>query len=60
MAITFLAIAFVMAAITAFRPLKQPRELPIKEGFSMTPAPSVVWMGTGVVISVAVLYVIFW
>jgi hypothetical protein len=60
MAITFAVIALVMAAITAVCPLARPKELPVKEGFSMTPAPSVAWVGASVVITVAVLYVIFW
>ncbi|MBN2132425.1 MAG: solute:sodium symporter family transporter [Sedimentisphaerales bacterium] len=60
MALTFSAIAVVMAAITLAKPLKEPKQMPVNPDFDMKPAPSVVAMGATIVAVTVLLYVIFW
>ncbi|MFC1552281.1 SLC5 family protein [Candidatus Latescibacterota bacterium] len=67
MAITFGFLIFIMALITMNRallsriiPVGEPKELPEREDFDMEPSPRVVWMGSGLIAVIAVLYVIFW
>lgn len=59
-AITFVAIVLVMTALTVVKPLSTPVTLPVREQFDMRPAPSVVWLGTTVIVLTLALYVIFW
>ena len=60
MAITFTAVILVMTIITALKPLKKPNEMPVQENFDMRPAPSVVWLGRGVIVAKIGFYIIFW
>jgi solute:Na+ symporter, SSS family len=60
MAVTFAAVLLIMGAITMIKPLKEPKELPVREDFDMRPSPSVLWLGIGVIVVTAILYVIFW
>ncbi|MFA7289534.1 MAG: solute:sodium symporter family transporter [Melioribacteraceae bacterium] len=60
MAITFGIILVVMTAITIYRPLKEPIKMPKRTDFDMTTDPKVKWFGAFVVVSVLVLYGIFW
>lgn len=60
MAITFLVIMAVLAAITLLRPLREPRAMPVRKDFDLRPARSVVWLGALVVALTLALYVIFW
>ncbi|MHC4739533.1 MAG: solute:sodium symporter family transporter [Planctomycetota bacterium] len=60
MAITFVIVLMVMALITFAKPLAEPKVMPVREDFDMKPAPSVVWLGAGVIAATLVLYVIFW
>lgn len=60
MAITFIVIVAVMTAITLLRPLEEPKEMRVREGFDAAPAPSVVWLGTAIIAVVAALYVSLW
>jgi len=59
-AITFVVVLIMMQIITMIKPLSEPKELPVREGFDMEPAKSVVWLGAGVIVVTLVLYVIFW
>jgi SSS family solute:Na+ symporter len=59
-AITFLVIIAVMTVITMSKPLSKPMTLPVREQFDMRPAPSVVWLGTTVIVVTLALYVVFW
>lgn len=59
-AITFVVIIAAMTAITMTKPLSVPATLPVREEFDMRPAPSVVWLGTTVIVVTLALYVIFW
>ncbi|MFC1693866.1 solute:sodium symporter family transporter [Candidatus Latescibacterota bacterium] len=60
MAITFVCIILTMALITAVKPLKEPKVMPVKRDFDMRTTPSVIWMGTAVIAVTLCLYVIFW
>ncbi len=60
MAITFVAILVVLAVMTAFRPLAEPRVLPVREGYDMRPSRSAVVLGAVVVAATLALYAIFW
>jgi SSS family solute:Na+ symporter len=60
MAITFVMIIIVMALITIFKPLPQPRVMPVTQDIDMTRAPAVVWLGAAVIAAVVAFYVIFW
>ncbi len=59
-AITFVALLVIMAVITMIKPLSEPKVMPSREDFDMKPAPSVKWMGAGVIAVTLILYVIFW
>jgi len=60
MAITFAALILVMAVITAFKPLREPKVMPVKADFDMKPTPSVLWLGGAVIVAVVAFYIIFW
>ncbi|MBN2337474.1 MAG: sodium/solute symporter [Acidobacteria bacterium] len=61
MAVTFAVILVLMALITALRPLRQPRTMPVREGFEdIALAPSVQYLGAAVIAVTLVLYWIFW
>lgn len=60
MAVTFGVVLAVMAVITALKPLREPRVLPVREGYDMRPSRSVVLLGTIVVLATLALYAIFW
>ena len=59
MAFTFLAIILLMTVITIVKPLKEPRVIPVRKNFDMTPSPLVAWLGGLVVLAVVVFFVIF-
>ncbi|MGB7296003.1 MAG: sodium/solute symporter, partial [Candidatus Aminicenantales bacterium] len=59
-AINFVFLVIVMAVITALRPLKQPKILPVKAGFDMRTPPFLKWLCGLVVVATIVLYIIFW
>jgi SSS family solute:Na+ symporter len=60
MAITFATLILAMAVITAFKPLAEPKVMPIKADFDMRPTPSVLWLGGAVIAAVVAFYIIFW
>ena len=60
MAITFGLLIAIMAAITIIKPLKEPKVMPVREGFDMKPAPAVVWLGGIIIALTLTLYIIFW
>ncbi len=59
-AINFVFLIIVMAAITAFRPLKVPRVLPVKAGFDMRTPPVLKWLCALVIVATVTLYIVFW
>jgi SSS family solute:Na+ symporter len=60
MAITFGILIAVMGVITVLFPLESPKKMPIKDNFDMRPSPSVVWLGSFVILITVSLYIIFW
>jgi solute:Na+ symporter, SSS family len=60
MAITFGIILLVLYVITQLRPLAQPRVLPERANFDMTPSPEVKFLGACVIFVTIVMYIIFW
>jgi SSS family solute:Na+ symporter len=59
MAITFGVILEVMLVITAIRPLKTPRTMPVREDFDMRPSPLVLWLGGAVIACVGAFFYVF-
>ncbi len=60
MAITFVVILAVLGALTLLKPLREPKILPVREGFDMKPGRSVLLLGILVIAATITLYVIFW
>ncbi|MDA2925855.1 solute:sodium symporter family transporter [Acidobacteria bacterium AH-259-G07] len=60
MAISFGIIILAMALITIFKPLSEPKVMPVKEDFDMRPAASVTWFGTALIVVTIGLYILFW
>jgi SSS family solute:Na+ symporter len=60
MAISFIIVIIAMAAITWFKPLTQPIELPVRQNFDMHADPLVKWLGAVVILITLILYAIFW
>ncbi len=60
MAITFVIVLVLMAAITFLRPLQKPMVLPVREAFDMRPSPVIKWLGVTVIALTIMLYIIFW
>lgn len=48
------------ALIVYIKPLKKPKEMPVREEFDMKPTPAVTWLGATVIGVTIVLYIIFW
>ncbi len=60
MAITFAVILVTMYVITRIRPLEEPKVMPVREDFDMQISRSVKWMGSVVILTTIVFYIIFW
>ena len=58
--LTFGFLVLVMAAITALRPLKTSRTLPVQEGFDMRSSPALKWLCALVLALTGALVAIFW
>lgn len=58
--ITFAVLIVVMAVITAARPLKEPRVLPVQTGFDMRSASGMKWLYALILVLTAALVVLFW
>ena len=59
MVATLVVLLLVMAAITAVRPLKEPRRLPVREGFDMRPFRPALAGGVVVILAVIVFFWVF-
>ncbi len=57
--VSFQLVLLVMALITFWKPLPQPRKLPVREGFDLRADPLVKWAGALVLAAVAGFYIIF-
>ncbi len=60
MAITFVILIVIMTIITLFKPLPEPKKLPLQANFDLRPARSLKWLGPLVIIITLILYAIFW
>jgi uncharacterized sodium:solute symporter family permease YidK len=60
MAISFAVVAVTMVIITLAKPLAEPKKMPVNPNIDMKPAPSVVWLGSVIIIITIGLYIIFW
>jgi SSS family solute:Na+ symporter len=58
-AITFQLVLMIMGLITFCKPLKEPKELPVREDMDIKTKPEVKLAGVLVLIAVAVFYIIF-
>jgi SSS family solute:Na+ symporter len=59
-AVTFQLVLMLMGLITLWKPLEEPRKLPVREDIEVKTMPSVKIAGGLVLIAVAVFYLIFW
>ena len=59
MVATLAVLVLAMAAITAVRPLKEPRRLPVREGFDMSSSRPALAGGVAVVLAVLVFFWVF-
>jgi SSS family solute:Na+ symporter len=59
MLLTFAALLVVMAALTAWRPLPAPRQLPVRHDIDMTTSPLVLVLGSLVILAVAAFFFVF-
>jgi len=59
-ALAFVLVLAIMGLITFFKPLAQPKVLPVREGVEVETAPGVKLAGAAVLVAVAVFYIIFW
>lgn len=60
MAITFVILIAVLTLMTLLKPLKEPVVMPVQQGFDMTPARGIKWLGPLIIAATLVLYAIFW
>ncbi len=60
MAITFIFIMVVLGILTVIMPRREPKVLPVREGFDLKPARSVIVLGILVIVATLVLYAVFW
>jgi SSS family solute:Na+ symporter len=58
--INFVFMMIIMAVITIVRPLREPKILPVKEGFDMRSAPALKWLCVLIILATVALYIIFW
>jgi hypothetical protein len=58
--VAFLAVAALMALMTAAAPLPKPKQLPQREDVSLHTEPVVKWAGAVVIAAVAAFFALFW
>lgn len=58
--LTFVIVVLIMGVITFLKPLKEPRELPVREDLDISTSPVVKIFGGLVILGVIVFYVVFW
>lgn len=59
-AIAFQLVLLIMGLITFWKPLKEPKRLPVRKEMDVRTEPQVIWLGAAVIISVITFYIIFW
>ena len=60
MAITFIIVILAMAAITYLYPLKEPKNIQVKNDFDLRPSRLVIVLGGCVIFGVMIIYAVFW
>ncbi len=60
MAFTFFILVIIMAAITLFKPLKEPVKFEVKSRIDLAASPFAKWFGIVVILVTILLYIIFW
>ncbi|HEX41516.1 MAG TPA: hypothetical protein ENN81_05585 [Phycisphaerales bacterium] len=60
MAITFAVVLAAMTVITLAAPLREPREMPVKQDYDSRPSALVLALGTAVIAAVVAFYIVFW
>ncbi|OGC00574.1 hypothetical protein A2V82_01780 [candidate division KSB1 bacterium RBG_16_48_16] len=59
-AVAFQLVLLIMGLITFWKPLKEPRRLPVREEMDVKTEPRIKWAGAAVIIAVITFYIIFW
>jgi len=59
-AIAFQLVLLIMGLITFWKPLKEPKHLPVRKEMDIKTAPRIKWAGAMVIIGVIIFYMIFW
>ncbi len=60
MAITFAVVLAAMTVITLAAPLREPKEMPVKQDYDSRPSVLVLSLGTAVIAAVVAFYIVFW
>ncbi len=60
MALTFGLVIALMSIITLVAPLREPKEMPVKQDFDTKPSPLVLGAGLTVIACIVVFYAVFW
>ena len=59
-AIAFQLVLLLMGLITFWKPLKEPKRLPVRKEMDVRTEPQIIWFGAAVVISIIAFYIVFW
>jgi SSS family solute:Na+ symporter len=59
MLITFILLVIIMGTITVIKPLREPKDMPVREDMDMKSSPIVYIVGVLVLVSVAAFYLWF-
>lgn len=59
-AVAFQLVLLIMGLITFWKPLKEPKRLPVRKEMDVRTEPKVIYIGAAVVISIITFYIIFW
>jgi SSS family solute:Na+ symporter len=59
-AIAFQLVLLIMGLITFWKPLKEPKRLPVRKEMDIRTEPKVKWAGIIVIIGVIIFYIMFW
>jgi SSS family solute:Na+ symporter len=59
-AIAFQLVLLIMGLITFWKPLKEPRRLPVRKEMDVSTEPRVKWIGAAVIAGIVAFYIIFW
>jgi methionyl-tRNA formyltransferase len=57
---TFVAVSLVMLLVTAARPLREPRVMPVRHEIDLHASALPKWLGAAVIAATALIFVVFW